>query len=175
MHRFVRGLLFASVASLLAIPPSVLMPVAAQAQPVDISFDSFHDQLGNYGDWLYSDRWGEVWRPWQQDQDQAWRPYSVGHWVYTDEYGWTWISDEGPWGDIAYHYGRWVFDPDDGWLWLTGYVWSPAWVVWRSAGPNVGWMPMPPDDAFLGNGGSSVNVSFGRPAIAEECIVGRHR
>ncbi|HVW72253.1 MAG TPA: DUF6600 domain-containing protein [Rhizomicrobium sp.] len=161
MHRFVRGLLFASMAPLLAIPPSILMPAAAQAQPFDISFDSFHDQLGNYGDWLYSDRWGEVWRPWQQDRDAAWRPYSVGHWVYTDEYGWTWISDEGPWGDIAYHYGRWVFDPDDGWLWLSGYVWSPAWVVWRSAGPNVGWMPMPPDDAFLGNGDLSVHVSFG--------------
>jgi hypothetical protein len=135
----------------------------AQAQPADINFDSFHDQLNNYGDWLYSDRWGEVWRPWQQDQSADWRPYSVGHWVYTSEYGWTWISDEGPWGDIAYHYGRWVNDPDDGWLWLTGYVWSPAWVVWRSAGPNVGWMPMPPDDNFLGVSapGLSVNVSFG--------------
>jgi hypothetical protein len=160
MHRFLRGLLFASAAPFLAITPAILTPVPANAQPADISFDAFHDQLNNYGDWLYSDRWGEVWRPWQQDQDSSWRPYSVGHWVYTDEYGWTWISGEGPWGDIAYHYGRWVFDPDDGWLWLTGYVWSPAWVVWRSAGPNVGWMPMPPDDAFLGNS-APVNVSFG--------------
>jgi hypothetical protein len=155
MRRFIRGLLFASAAPLLAI----LAAGTVQAQPADISFDSFHDQLSSYGDWLYSDRWGEVWRPWQQDQDPDWRPYSVGHWAYTDEYGWTWISDEGPWADIAYHYGRWVFDPDDGWLWLAGYVWSPAWVVWRSAGPNMGWMPMPPDDAFLGNGGPTVSVS----------------
>jgi hypothetical protein len=162
MHRFVRGLLFASATPFLVVPPAIMAPLAAQAQSADISFDSFHDQLSNYGDWLYSDRWGEVWRPYRQDQDADWRPYSVGHWVYTSEYGWTWISDEGPWGDIAYHYGRWVYDPDDGWLWLTGYVWSPAWVVWRSAGPNVGWMPMPPDDDFLGGGsGLSVNVSFG--------------
>ena len=163
MHRFVRGLLFASAAPFLTVPPAILNAVPAQAQPADIGFDSFHDQLNNYGDWLYSDRWGEVWRPWQQDQNADWRPYSVGHWVDTSEYGWTWISDEGAWGDIAYHYGRWVYDPDDGWLWLTGYVWSPAWVVWRSAGSNVGWMPMPPDDSFLGvdSSGPSVNVSFG--------------
>jgi hypothetical protein len=137
-------------------------PAQAQAG-FDISFDAFHDQLSSYGDWAYSDRWGEVWRPMQQDQDPNWRPYSAGHWAYTEEYGWTWISDEGPWSEIVYHYGRWVYDPDDGWLWLTGYVWSPAWVVWRSAGPNVGWMPMPPDDGFLGYGGPaiSVNVNFG--------------
>ena len=64
---------------------------------------------------------------------------------------------------MVYHYGRWVYDPDAGWLWMAGYVWSPAWVVWRSAGPNVGWMPMPPDQSFLGfgNPGIAVNVSFG--------------
>ena len=101
MHRFVRGLLFASAAPFLIVPPAILNAVPALAQPADINFDSFHDQLNNYGDWLYSDRWGEVWRPWQQDQSADWRPYSVGHWVYTSEYGWTWISDEGPWGDIA--------------------------------------------------------------------------
>ena len=161
MRRHRRSLLLASV--LAAAPLLVIaspMPASAQIS-ADISFDSFHGQLAGYGDWLYSDRWGEVWRPEAQDRDPDWRPYWAGHWVFTDEYGWTWISDEGSWGDIAYHYGRWVFDPDDGWLWLPGYVWSPAWVVWRSAGPNVGWMPMPPDDNFLSPGGISVNVSFG--------------
>ncbi len=89
-----------------------------------------------------------------------WQPYTVGHWAYVDDYGWTWVSDEGDWGDIVYHYGRWVNDPDDGWLWIPGYVWSPAWVVWRSNGPYMGWMPMPPDDAFLGRS-PSVSISFG--------------
>ena len=150
------------LASMLAAAPLTLVasqPASAQLS-VSIGFNSFHGQLASYGDWLYSDRWGEVWRPMSQDRDRDWRPYWAGRWVNTDEYGWTWISDEGPWGDIAYHYGRWVFDPDDGWLWIPGYVWSPAWVVWRSSGPDVGWMPMPPDDAFLGPS-FSISIGFG--------------
>ena len=148
--------LFASALMIGSAPYIFALPAQAQVY-ADVSFDAFHDQLSNYGDWDYSDRWGEVWRPIVQDQSSDWRPYSYGHWVLTEEYGWTWVSDEGPWADIAYHYGRWVDDPDDGWLWLPGYVWSPAWVVWRGAGENVGWMPMPPDEAFLGVGAS---ISF---------------
>jgi len=162
MRRIFRACLIASSLTGLSVAPFFDLPVQAQIG-VDISFDTFHDQLSNYGDWLYSDRWGEVWRPMQQDQDPNWRPYTVGHWVFTDEYGWTWASDESGWGDVVYHYGRWVYDPDAGWLWMAGYVWSPAWVVWRSAGPNVGWMPMPPDQSFLGfgNPGTGLDVSFG--------------
>ena len=160
MRRLRRSLLLASI--LAAAPLSLAAPLPAQAQfSVSIGFDSFHGELAGYGDWLYSGRWGEVWRPMVQDRDPDWRPYWAGHWVFTDEYGWTWISSERPWGEIAYHYGRWVFDPYDGWLWLPGYVWSPAWVVWRSAGPDIGWMPMPPDEDFLRPGGISIGVSFG--------------
>jgi hypothetical protein len=136
-----------------------LFALPAQAQDIDVSFDSFHDRLANYGEWVYSDRWGEVWIPDNVDAD--WSPYTIGHWVYTDDYGWLWVSDEGEWGDIVYHYGRWVDDPDDGWMWIPGYVWSPAWVVWRSSGDRMGWMPMPPDDAFLGGSSFSASVSFG--------------
>ena len=160
MRRLRRNLLLASI--FVAAPLTMIATLPASAQvSVSIGFDSFHNELAPYGDWVYSDRWGEVWRPMSQDRDRDWRPYWAGHWADTDEYGWTWISDEGSWGDIAYHYGRWVNDPDDGWLWLPGYVWSPAWVVWRNSGENVGWMPMPPDDPFLGRGGISIGVSFG--------------
>jgi hypothetical protein len=55
-----------------------------------------------------------------------------------------WVSDE-PWSDITYHYGRWVYDPEEGWLWIPGYVWAPAWVIWREGGDYLGWFPMPPD------------------------------
>ena len=159
--RHFRGSLL--IASLLASAPllAVTAPPAQAQFSAGISFDSFHGTLAGYGDWLYSDRWGEVWRPMSQDRDPDWRPYWAGHWVSTREYGWTWISDEGDWGDITYHYGRWVYDPDDGWLWLPGYVWSPAWVVWRSSGPDVGWMPMPPDDGFLRPSGISISIGFG--------------
>jgi hypothetical protein len=140
---------------------AILAPACAQGD-VSLSFDTFHDQLAPYGDWVYSDRWGEVWTP--ENVPQDFHPYgTAGHWAYTDEYGWTWASDY-EWGDIPFHYGRWVNDPDDGWLWIPGYVWSPGWVVWRSNGQYTGWMPMPPDDAFLGggNGGApSVGVSVG--------------
>lgn len=145
--------------ALILTPMPALFALPAQAQDIDVSFDSFHDRLANYGEWVYSDRWGEVWVPDNVDAD--WSPYTVGHWVYTDDYGWLWASDEGEWGDIVYHYGRWVDDPDDGWIWIPGYVWSPAWVVWRSSGDRMGWMPMPPDDAFLGGPSVSVSLSFG--------------
>lgn len=160
MRHFRGGLLLASF--LAGAPLLIASAMPAQAQfSASISFNSFHDTLSRDGDWFYSDRWGEVWRPLSQDRDDGWRPYWAGHWVPTREYGWTWISDEGDWGDITYHYGRWVYDPDDGWLWLPGYVWSPAWVVWRSSGPDVGWMPMPPDDDFLRPSGISIGIRFG--------------
>ncbi|HEY3638149.1 MAG TPA: DUF6600 domain-containing protein, partial [Rhizomicrobium sp.] len=128
-----------------------------------ISLDDFSNQLAPYGYWLYSDRWGLVWQP--ADVSYDFRPYySGGHWVYTDEYGWYWQSDFA-WGDIPFHYGRWINDPDDGWMWIPGYTWSPGWVTWRSNGQYIGWMPMPPDDAFLsGRGdigiGGGLGLSF---------------
>ena len=136
---------------------AILAPASAQSY-ASVSFDTFHNQLAPYGDWVYSDRWGEVWTPANVPDD--FHPYGTrGHWADTDEYGWTWVSDY-EWGDIPFHYGRWVNDPDDGWLWIPGYVWSPGWVVWRSNGQYTGWMPMPPDEDFLG-GGNGGNPSVG--------------
>lgn len=137
---------------------AILAPATAQGE-MSIDFDTFHDQLSGYGDWVYSDRWGEVWIPDNVPGD--FRPYDTnGYWANTDEYGWTWVSNY-EWGDIPFHYGRWVNDPDAGWLWIPGYVWSPAWVAWRSNGQYTGWMPMPPDPQFLGESGPSVGISFG--------------
>jgi hypothetical protein len=139
------------------------MPQPAVAQE-SVGFDYFHGQLAGYGAWLYSDRWGMVWQP--EDVPPDFRPYYTdGHWVYTSDYGWMWNSDY-DWGDIPFHYGRWVNDPDDGWLWIPGYTWAPSWVVWRTNNDYVGWMPMPPDPAFiegagLSIGGGGMSISFG--------------
>jgi hypothetical protein len=134
---------------------AILAPATAQE---DVSFDSFHDYLANYGDWVYSDRWGEVWVP--ENVPQDFQPYGTnGYWAATDDYGWVWASNY-EWGDVPFHYGRWVNDPDDGWLWIPGYVWSPAWVVWRHSGDYTGWMPMPPDPQFLGQSGPSVGIGL---------------
>jgi len=154
MHRYLKARLLASVLVLTAVPATVATTPSAAAVSVSIGFNYFHDNLSDYGDWVYSGRWGRVWRP---DVDADFRPYSRGHWVYTDDYGWFWDSDE-PFGDITYHYGRWVNDPDDGWLWIPGYVWSPAWVVWRSNGDYTGWMPMPPTEAFLAGDETSYDI-----------------
>jgi hypothetical protein len=158
-----RAKLFASAIALIAIP-LVATPVTSYAQEDAVSFDAFHAALASHGDWVYSDRWGEVWIP--ADVPDDFHPYySDGHWVNTEEYGLLWVSNY-DWGDIPFHYGRWVNDPDDGWLWIPGYVWSPGWVVWRSNDQYMGWMPMPPDEGFLfgtsdfGSFGVSVNFSW---------------
>lgn len=162
MQSRIRAALLAG-AIVLGAAPVVLMPQPAMAQDY-VSFDYFHDQLRGYGAWLYSDRWGMVWQP--EDVPPDFRPYYTdGHWVYTGDYGWMWNSDY-DWGDIPFHYGRWVNDPDDGWLWIPGYTWAPSWVVWRTNNAYVGWMPMPPDPAFiegagLSIGGGGVSISFG--------------
>jgi len=137
------------------------VPVVGAAAPVwaqayaEVSYSGFHRALARHGDWVYSDRWGEVWVP---DVPANFRPYDTnGYWADTSDYGPVWVSDY-EWGDITFHYGRWVNDPDDGWLWLPGYVWSPAWVVWRANDRYTGWMPMPPDRTFL-SGGFNVSGS----------------
>ncbi len=135
----------------------VVAPARAQVS-VSVGFDSFYAQLATMGTWSDNPRWGAVWQPGGVGSD--FRPYYNGHWEDTDEYGWTWISNES-WGDITYHYGRWVMDPDQGWLWVPGYVWAPAWVVWRSGGGNIGWFPMPPGDDDSGDGVYSGNYDNG--------------
>ena len=169
MRRILAATLLTTAISSVAIALATA-PACAQMYGMDqadsvISLDYFSDQLAPYGYWLYSDRWGLVWQPANVSYD--FHPYfTAGHWIYTDEYGWYWQS-QFPWGDIPFHYGRWVNDPDDGWLWIPGYVWSPGWVTWRSNGQYIGWMPMPPDDAFLegrgdmGVGGIGLSFRFG--------------
>lgn len=146
----IKHVVFATAVTLLPLGSLVLAPPAAAQAEVAVSFDAFHDRLAPYGAWFYSDRWGVVWQPGNVSDD--FRPYNTdGRWVYTDAYGWFWSSDY-EWGDIPFHYGRWVDDPDQGWLWIPGYVWSPGWVIWRRSTDYVGWMPMPPDQAFLSGG-----------------------
>jgi hypothetical protein len=155
MHRYLKARLLASALVLAAVPTVTATTPSEAAVSISIGFNYFHDNLSNYGDWVYSRRWGRVWRP---DVDADFRPYTRGHWVDTDDYGWLWVSEE-PFGDITYHYGRWVNDPYDGWLWIPGYVWSPAWVVWRSGSNYTGWMPMPPTEAFLEGDETSYDIS----------------
>lgn len=113
-------------------------PASAEVQ-VNIGF--FFDRLAPYGHWFTHKRYGYVWYP--IGVGPHWRPYTHGHWEWLPDHGWYWDADE-EWGWGPYHYGRWVYDDDYGWVWVPGYVWAPAWVLWRRGPGYVGWAPMPP-------------------------------
>ncbi len=145
-----RKLTAALLAAAFAVSPipfvATTTPAVAQVN-VSVSFGYFYDELSPYGQWYRHPRWGDVWRPTRVERD--FRPYYRGYWEPTREYGWVWQSDYA-FGDVTFHYGRWVYDRSDGWLWVPGYVWAPAWVVWRGNNDYLGWFPMPPDERFLG-------------------------
>lgn len=114
---------------------------AATIQPSARSLDEFKAVLSNYGRFIYSERYGDVWQP--SVVPAGWHPYPACRWVYDRNYGWTY-DDPTIWGKIIHHYGRWASDGSNGWVWIPGTQWSPAWVIWRGGGDWTGWAPAPP-------------------------------
>jgi uncharacterized protein DUF6600 len=129
----------------------------------EVSFQSFYDELTPYGEWImitkeeidseltkgegqgYSsigddENFIYVWQP--SNAGKNWKPYVNGKWEYTEQ-GWIWVSEYN-WGWGPYHYGRWMRFKEYGWVWMPGYVWSPAWVMWRVSDTHVGWVPLSP-------------------------------
>ena len=129
----------------------------------EVSFQSFYDELSPYGEWImitkeeidseltkgegqgYSsitddENFIYVWQP--TTAGKNWNPYINGKWQYTEQ-GWMWVSDYN-WGWAPYHYGRWMRFKEYGWIWLPGYVWAPAWVMWRVSDTHIGWTPLSP-------------------------------
>lgn len=123
----------------------------------DAHYDRYYDQdiygaedLRDYGEWVYSKRYGYVWKPYRTSTSQyvGWSPYRYGHWRWVPPFGWTWVNDE-PWGWATYHHGRWFFD-DGYWYWAPyGYQrrsrswWSPALVGVTIVNNNICWYPLP--------------------------------
>ena len=103
--------------------------------PTDLNFEV---ALSGYGEWVWVDGLGRVWRPWVS---AAWRPYTNGRWVWTSV-GWTWVAYE-PWGYLPHHFGNWALTPA-GWAWVPGHVYTPASVVWVGNGGMIGWYACPP-------------------------------
>ena len=99
---------------------------------------SYDSALAGYGEWIWVDGLGQVWRPWVA---AGWAPFSHGRWASTS-LGWTWVSYE-PWGYFPHHYGEWALTVH-GWVWRQGYVYSPANVVWVNSSFHVGWYPRAP-------------------------------
>jgi hypothetical protein len=112
------------------------------------------EELDAYGDWVYANEYGWVWRPSASSISNYpnWAPYRHGHWAWVPPYGWTWVGDE-PWGWAPYHYGRWVYY-NGSWCWAPrgyGYAykrpwWRPALVIFvyipTSYGEQICWYPL---------------------------------
>lgn len=123
-------------------PPSDAVAAEALPPPEDVTFEDFYEALKPYGKWMHTPEYGLVFVPGARIQRDGWRPYLYGQWVWT-VHGWTWVSDE-PFGWATYHYGRWGYRVGIGWFWVPGYVWGPAWVVWRHGPDVIGWAPLYP-------------------------------
>lgn len=112
------------------------------------------EELDKYGDWVYANDYGYIWRPRVTviNQYDNWAPYRYGRWTWVSPYGWTWVGDES-WGWAPYHYGRWVYY-NNYWHWAPrgyGYTqhrswWRPALVAFvyvpTSYGEQVCWYPL---------------------------------
>jgi hypothetical protein len=98
----------------------------------------FNATLAGYGEWVWVNGLGRVWRPWVA---ASWQPYTYGRWFSTG-CGLTWVAYE-PWGYVPHHYGSWAYT-SFGWVWVPGYSYSCANVVWVGSGTYVGWYARPP-------------------------------
>jgi hypothetical protein len=117
---------------------------AAPGYAIGTVTDTEIDQtLDGYGEWVWVDDYGWVWRPYATEVGVDFTPYETcGSWVWTDDYGWVYGCDW-EWGWLPFHYGQWGWF-DDYWAWVPDYEWSPAWVDWRGGGGYVGWAPSVP-------------------------------
>lgn len=105
--------------------------------------------LDRYGQWLQDPDYGPVWIPNVSVAD--WAPYRYGSWDWIAPWGWTWV-DNAPWGFAPFHYGRWTMVGHH-WAWVPGRLparpaYAPALVVFLGAGPEVGWYPLAPGEAW---------------------------
>lgn len=108
-----------------------------------VTDDEIDQTLDGYGEWIWVDDYGWVWRPYATEVGLDFTPYETcGSWVWTEDNGWVYGCDW-EWGWLPFHYGQWGWF-DDYWAWVPDYDWSPAWVDWRGGGGYVGWAPKVP-------------------------------
>ena len=103
----------------------------------------FAQKFGNiYGEWIWHDLYGYVWRPYLNDNRYPWgnwSPYINGSWTsYSGQM--FWVPGE-TWGWVPYHLGLWMWDKNKGWVWLPGSLFAPAWAVWEFYEGMYCWRP----------------------------------
>lgn len=94
-----------------------------------------------YGEWVWDDYFGYVWRPFYNDYYPwgNWSPYYYGNWTYLNGQLF-WVPSE-PWGWVPYHLGLWQWDKKKGWIWIPGSAFAPAWAVWDFYFGYYSWRP----------------------------------
>jgi hypothetical protein len=116
------------------------LPKPVQNLPPAVFY--FAQAYGNrYGEWLWDDLYGYVWRPFV-DTDRypwGWSPYYYGQWSYAGGQMF-WVPQE-PWGWVPYHLGVWQWDKKLGWFWLPGSMFAPAWATWDFFFGYACWRP----------------------------------
>ena len=94
-----------------------------------------------YGEWLWHDLYGYVWRPFYNDVYPwgNWMPMLYGHWCSLGGQLF-WVPKE-PWGWVPYHLGSWVWSKNKGWLWIPGRTFAPSWANWEFMFGYYAWRP----------------------------------
>ena len=116
------------------------LPKPLQKLPPAVFY--FAQTYGNrYGEWLWDDFYGYVWRPFIDNgaYPWGWSPYYYGQWSYAAGQMF-WVPQE-PWGWIPYHLGVWQWDKKHGWFWLPGSMFAPAWATWDFYFGYAAWRP----------------------------------
>ncbi|MCJ7579945.1 MAG: FecR domain-containing protein [Candidatus Aminicenantes bacterium] len=104
---------------------------------------NFAQKFSNlFGEWLWNDIYGYVWRPFTNDQYPSgdWMPYQYGMWRRIND-DLFWVPQES-WGWVPYHLGVWVWDKKSGWLWLPGRAFAPSWASWNFYNGYFSWRPI---------------------------------
>jgi len=97
-----------------------------------------------YGEWLWHDLYGYVWRPYMDQYYpwNLWMPYVYGRWTEING-ELFWIPRE-RWGWVPSHLGYWVWDKNKGWLWIPGSVFAPSYAGFYYYYGYYAWHPWTP-------------------------------
>lgn len=128
-----------------------LTPLPKPVQNLPPAVFYFAQAYGNqYGEWLWDDLYGYVWRPYIDNgrYPWGWTPYYYGSWSFTGGQMF-WVPQE-PWGWIPYHLGIWQWDKKLGWVWMPGSMFAPAWVAWDFYFGYASWRPWSVFDWMFG-------------------------
>jgi len=126
-----------------------VLPKPLQTLPAAVFY--FAQRYGSrYGEWVWHDLYGYVWRPFYNDYYPwgTWQPYFYGRWMNVSG-SLFWVPSE-PWGWVPYHLGLWMWDKKKGWVWIPGSFFAPAWAVWDFYFGFYAWRPWTLYDWYFG-------------------------